>query len=75
MPGYEYRFCVLAYHKAENAQDAAFGSPISRSAIGYEGFERLTKEGWRLRSAAEIRRDPTPELLVILEREVEVGRG
>jgi hypothetical protein len=71
VPGYEYQFNVLQYHKPENPQDAALGSPISRGGIGFEGFANYAKQGWRVRTALEITgRTGSPELLIILEREL-----
>jgi hypothetical protein len=62
MPGYEYCFVVLQYHISENAQGAALGSPIKTHA----GFTNLAKQGWRVRTAVEIRRSDRPELMMIL---------
>ena len=71
MPGYEYQFNVLQFHKPENPQDKALGSPVDTRAIGFEGFANYAKQGWRVRTALEITgRTGTPELLIVLEREL-----
>jgi hypothetical protein len=71
MPGYEYQFNVLQFHRPENPQDNALGSPIETGAMGFQGFVNYAQQGWRVRTAVEITgRTGAPELLVVLEREL-----
>jgi hypothetical protein len=69
VPGYEYRFHVVQYFDRTSPQSALV-PPVKTSGVGYEGFANLASDGWRVRTAVEIRRgNGDPELLIILERE------
>ncbi|MBV8643753.1 MAG: hypothetical protein JO225_07525, partial [Candidatus Eremiobacteraeota bacterium] len=71
VPNYEYQFIMLDF--VSNTPQNPFDAPIRQDDgnVRWQHFQQLAKQGWRVHSMIEWRREPvvTPELLILLERE------